>query len=179
MSSLQDQLLKAGLTTKHKANKVKQSKTKANKVNRKHKQEVVDETKVAAEKAAAEQAERSRQLNMERQVIAEEKAIAAQIKQIIDVNQQSRGKPIVSYKFSDQGMVKSIEVANDIHKHLTKGLLAIVKKDEDYALVPKVIAEKINQRSEGIVVLLNEKSVETRDDDDPYAEFEIPDDLMW
>ena len=42
MASLQEQLLKAGLTTKDKATKAKSAKRKQNKVNRKHKIEIVD-----------------------------------------------------------------------------------------------------------------------------------------
>jgi len=100
MASLQEQLLKAGLTTKDKATKAKSSKRKQNKINRKHKIEAVDENKEAAKKAQAEQAERARQLNQEKNAIAEEKAVQAQIKQLIEVNRQPQGKPAVCFNFS-------------------------------------------------------------------------------
>ena len=180
MASLQEQLLKAGLTTKDKATKLSSAKRKQNKINRKHKIETVDENKKAAKKALDEQAERARQLNLEKNAIAEEKAIKAQIKQLIEVNTQPRGKPVVSFNFSDNGAIKKLEVSNEIHKHLTNGLLAVSKLGDSYSLVPKAIAEKIELRSADFIIVLNDK-VESQeiDEDDPYADYQIPDDLMW
>jgi len=180
MASLQEQLLKAGLTTKDKATKAKSAKRKQSKINRKHKIETVDENKEAAVKAQKEQAERARQLNQEKNAIAEEKAIRAQIKQLIEVNKQPLGKPVVSFNFSDNGAIKKLEVSNEIHKHLTNGLLAIAKLGNEYPLVPKAIAEKINLRSADFIIILNDKvESEEVDEDDPYADYQIPDDLMW
>lgn len=179
MSSLQEQLLKAGLTTKDKANKVNSAKRKQKKINRKHKINTVDEDKAAAQQTIKEQAERARQLNQEKNAIAEEKAIIAQIKQLIDVNRQSRGKPAVSFNFSDNGAIKKLEVSNEVHKYLTNGLLAIAKSADQYVLVPKAVAEKINQRSPDYIIILNDKVEEEVGEDDPYADYQIPDDLMW
>ena len=180
MASLQEQLLKAGLTTKDKATKVKSAKRKQNKINRKHKIETVDENKEAAVKAQEEQAERARQLNQEKNAIAEEKAVLAQIKQLIEVNKQSLGKPAVTFNFSDNGAIKKLEVSNEIHKHITNGLLAISRLGTHYALVPKAVAEKINTRATDFIIILNDKvESEETDEDDPYADYQIPDDLMW
>ncbi len=52
--SLQDQLLKAGLTNKSKASKVKSQKHKQLKKQRKNKIETVDETALLAKQAEAE-----------------------------------------------------------------------------------------------------------------------------
>jgi len=180
MSSLQEQLLKAGLTTKDKATKAKSSKRKQAKINRKHKIETIDENKEAAKLAQQEQAERARKLNQEKNAVAEEKAIIAQIKQLIEVNKQPLGKPTVTFNFSDQGAIKKLEVSNEIHKHLTNGLLAVARLANDYSLVPKAIAEKVNLRSADFIVILNEKiESEELDEYDPYADYQIPDDLMW
>jgi uncharacterized protein YaiL (DUF2058 family) len=65
---------------------------------------------------------------------------------------------------------------------LGKGQIAIVKLGELYELVPTAVAEKIKQRDEGLVVMLSENtsvSTDQVDEDDPYADFKIPDDLMW
>ena len=45
-------------------------------------------------------------------------------------------------------------------------------------LVPRVIADKIAERDASLVVRVN-KPVTAVDEDDPYAAFKIPDDLMW
>ncbi|MCF6194819.1 MAG: DUF2058 domain-containing protein [Kangiellaceae bacterium] len=178
MSSLQDQLLKAGLVSKDKATKTKSAKRKQAKINRKHKLKTIDEAKVAAEKTMLKQAERDRLLNQEKNAKADEIAILAQIKQLIEVNQQATGKPQITFNFSDQGIIKKLELSNEIHRHLTNGLLNIARLNNSYSLVPKVIAEKIQQRSNEHIVPLNLET-ELVAEDDPYADYQIPDDLMW
>jgi len=178
MSSLQDQLLKAGLVSKNKATQAKSAKRKQAKINRKHKIETVDEDKKAAEKLMAEQAEKARQLNLQKNKLAEHNAIKAQIKQLIETNSQNRGKSQISFNFTDGDIIKKLEVSNEIHKHLTNGLLAIAKQAETYHLVPSKIADKIKQRSEDAIVPLNIEQDEILEDD-PYADYQIPDDLMW
>jgi len=44
-------------------------------------------------------------------------------------------------------------------------------------LVPRVIADKIAERDASLVVQVK-KAAEV-DPDDPYAAYQIPDDLMW
>ena len=178
MSSLQDQLLKAGLVSKDKATKTKSAKRKQANINRKHKLNSVDEAKMAAEQIMLEQADRDRKLNQKKNAKAEEIAILAQIKQLIEVNQQTTGKPQVTFNFTDHGKIKKIEVSNEIHKHLTNGLLTIARLGNRYSLVPKVVAEKILQRSDEHIVPLS-LTLESVDENDPYADYQIPDDLMW
>lgn len=178
MSSLQDQLLKAGLVSKDKAIKSKSAKRKQTKINRKHKLEQIDEAKSSAEKLMSARAENDRRLNQEKNAKAEQVAIIAQIKQLIEVNQQSSGKAQVAFNFSDQGIIKKLDVSNEIHKHITIGLLAIARLGSNYSLIPKMVAAKIQQRSEGYIVPLNTE-VQAVDEEDPYADYQIPDDLMW
>ncbi len=178
MSSLQDQLLKSGLVSKDKLIKNKSAKRKQNKINRKHKIETVDENKVSAEKTMAENAEKARHLNQQKNAKSEEIAIIAQIKQLIETNQQRTGKPQVTFNFTDENKIKNIEVSNEIHKHISHGLLAIVRFNNNYSLVPRKVAEKITQRSNNFVIDLNIQA-EIVAEDDPYADYEIPDDLMW
>ncbi|MDH5434938.1 MAG: DUF2058 domain-containing protein [Gammaproteobacteria bacterium] len=181
MSSLQEQLLKAGLTTKDKLNKVKGAKHKQEKIKRAQKREIVDNAKLEAQKTQKEMAERARKLNQLKNAEAQEKAIVAQIKQIIDVNKQSGGKPEVTFNFSDNGKIKKLEISKEIHRYLTKGFLAISRYNGEYAIIPKNIAAKIEQRSKDYIVLLNQEEAqsELEQNDDPYADYQIPDDLMW
>lgn len=178
MSSLQDQLLKAGLVSKDKATKAKSAQRKQKKINRKHKVDSVDKAKVSAEKVMSEKAARDRKLNQEKNEKAESSAILAQIKQLIEVNQQPFGKPQVNFNFTDKNKIKKLEVSNEIHKHITNGLLSIAVIDESYSLVPKKVAEKIQQRSEDHIIPCKVEN-EAIQEDDPYADFQIPDDLMW
>ena len=58
------------------------------------------------------------------------------------------------------------------------GLLAIVCHGGTTELVPKVIADKIAERDPSLVVQVKKASTAI-DADDPYADFKVPDDLMW
>lgn len=179
MSSLQDQLLKAGMVDAKKASKVAKDKRKQNKVAKKSKVDVVDDTKLQVEAKRAEKAERDRQLNQERLAAAEKKAIAAQIKQIIDMNRVDKGRGEVAFSFVDGKSVKKMYVTDQLQAQLSRGQLAIVKQGGSYELVPAIVAEKIAQRDDSHVLLLNTKQDDVVEEDDPYADYQIPDDLMW
>lgn len=178
MASLQEQLLKAGIVDKKKAKQVEQEKRKQKKQTQKgHKQ--IDETKELAKKALAEKTARDREINRQREAVAELKAIAAQIKQLIEVNRIDRKDGEMAYQFSDGTKIKKIYVSPLLHNQLSKGVIALVRLNDQYELVPAVVAEKIRQRDESIVLVQNQASNDETDEDDYYADYKIPDDLMW
>jgi len=62
---------------------------------------------------------------------------------------------------------------------LSKGQLAIVEINKDsFELVPKKAGEKIAQRDSSYIVKIDHTQV-TLSEDDPYADYQIPDDLVW
>lgn len=178
MSSLQDQLLKAGLVDKKKAKQTSKQKAKQAKVQRKSSQPVVDETKEAVKATQLAKAEKDRALNAKRQAEAEQKAIAAQIKQLIALNKIT-AKGDLPYHFKDGSTVKKVYVDQTIQNQLSYGQLAIAKMDAAYFVIPAIVAEKIALRDESVIIAKAEKNVEQIEEDDPYADYEIPDDLMW
>ncbi|WP_041521600.1 DUF2058 domain-containing protein [Gilvimarinus agarilyticus] len=182
MASLQDQLKQAGLINDKKAKQIQKDKRKQTKQAHKSKQVVVDETKQSAQAARAAKAERDRELNRQRQAEAEKKAIAAQIKQLIESNRQPKheGREAeLEYNFTDGKTIKKLVLGEQAHGRVTRGQLNIVKLGEGYELVPKMIADKIAERDAAYVLVANTVSAETQDEDDPYKDFVIPDDLMW
>ncbi|TQV84027.1 DUF2058 domain-containing protein [Exilibacterium tricleocarpae] len=179
MSSLQDQLLKAGLVDKKKAAKVSKDKRKSEKLQRKTKQVQVDASKVRAQQVRAEKAEKDRQLNQQRQLEAEQKAVAAQIRQLITMNRIARDGADSDYNFTDGKTIKTLRVSDLMARQLAHGYLAIVKLDDNYAVVPAAVAEKIDQRDASYIVLRNQREATPEDENDPYADYKIPDDLMW
>ena len=176
MASLQDQLLNAGVVDQKKAKKIKQEKRKENKHKPKNQP---DEGKLAAQQALAEKAQRDREINRQRNLEAEKKAIQAQIIQLIELNRIDRQQGEVTYQFTDAKKIKKIYVTTTLQNQLIKGLVAIVKLRDQYELVPAAVAEKIRQRDESAVLLLNTQTKNVVDEDDPYADYQIPDDLMW
>jgi len=181
-NSLFDQLKKTGLVDKTRAQKVKRDQYKNKKQkSKKGSAEQVDEVRLQAEKAQAEKVERDRQINKQKEEEAERKAVAAQIIQLIETNRVEDRDGEVVYNFTDANVVKRIFVSERVHKHLMSGQLSIAKLGEGYELVPKPVAEKIKQRDPQCIIN-HVQSVETdhdQDEDDPYADYKIPDDLIW
>ncbi|MFC3116915.1 DUF2058 domain-containing protein [Cellvibrio fontiphilus] len=181
MASLQDQLLKAGLIDTKKAKQANKEKRKENNVARRSNEEKVDEIKQSAEQARLEKAERDRELNRQRDLELQQKAIAAQIKQLIENHRQKKGagENDVEYNFTDGKLIKKMRVSPLVLEQIARGLLAVVKLGEGYELVPRIVADKIAQRDEKYVVVANTKQDNKVDEDDPYKDYVIPDDLMW
>jgi len=183
MASLQDQLLKAGLVDKNKANKAKKEKQKQVNSSRKGGAKITNEARLAAQKERDRKLERDRELNRQKQSQSNQKALLAQIKQLIEMNRVDRADGDIAYSFVHENKVKKIQVSEAMQKQLSLGRLAIVRFDHNgqnqYELVPYAIAEKITERDAASVVQINEASTDSADGDDPYADYQIPDDLMW
>ncbi|MFL6673820.1 MAG: DUF2058 domain-containing protein [Massilia sp.] len=178
MVSLQEQLLKAGLVDKNKVKQANQDKSKQKKVERRTGTESVNEARLAALETQRKNAERARELNAQRDEAAAQKAIAAQIAQMVQKNRQSKGGGDIAYNFTHDNKIDRIHVSAAVQAHLMAGRLVIVRHGGATELVPRVIADKIAERDPSLVVRVNKPSVEV-DADDPYAAFKIPDDLMW
>jgi len=178
MVSLQEQLLKAGLIDKKKAKVANQEKSKQQKIERRTGTQSVDESRLAAQEAQRKQAERARELNAQRDAAAAQKAVAAQIAQMVQQNRQPKGNGDIAYNFTIGSKIERIHVSEKVRDHLVAGRLAIVAQGSAFELVPKVIADKIAERAPDSVVRINKAATET-DADDPYADFKIPDDFTW
>ena len=70
-------------------------------------------------------------------------------------------------------------MTQETHDDISLGRLAIVKIDGQYEIVPGPVADKIKQRDEAYIILRNDPSQKSEEEDDFYADYEIPDDLMW
>lgn len=173
--SLKDQLLKAGLADAKKARKAAHEK----------RQEARSPDAVTAQELArqaqAEKAERDRELNRRQQEEREEKALAAQIRQLIEAHRLDRAGGNVAWQFTEAGKIRKLYVHKAQQDQLARGQIAIVRMADHHELVPAVVAEKIRTRDAAVVVLLNDRSTPTEGvaEDDPYADYKIPDDLMW
>ncbi|MEH6650435.1 MAG: DUF2058 domain-containing protein [Motiliproteus sp.] len=177
MSSLKDQLLSAGLVNKKQVQQAKKQKHK-----QKQTGQATDEQQARqrVEQAKADKVAHDRELNLQRKQAAEQKAITAQIKQLIESNQVQCNDGEVVYNFTDGTKIKRLHLNDLLITQLSRGLLAIVKLGEGYALVPGKVAERIAQRDESIILVRHDPSAEAEvDEDDPYADYQIPDDLMW
>lgn len=178
MVSLQEQLLKAGLVDKKKIKRAHQDKSKQTKVERQTGKQSVNETRLAALEAQQKNIERTRELNAQRVADAREKEIRAQIAQMVQQNRQSPGRGDIAYNFTYAKKIERMYVSSEIHAHLVAGRLVIVRLGSATELVPRNVADKIAERDPALVVHVTKPSNQI-DADDPYADFPIPDDLMW
>ena len=184
MASLQDQLLNAGLIDNKKAKQMQKDKRKQTNVERRSKEPTVDEAKAAAEATRADKVARDRVLNQERQQQVQQKAIAAQIKQLIEGHSKPKreGKGEVDYHFTDGTKIKKMIVSQTVEKQVLHGVLVVAKLGDIYHLVPSVVANKIAQRDNRYLIpVINSSATAAAvsNEDDPYKDYVIPDDLMW
>ncbi|WP_415879352.1 DUF2058 domain-containing protein [Methylomonas sp. TEB] len=177
--SLQEQLLKSGLSNDAKLKQVKAEKRKQTKLERNNGVEIVDEVKLSAEQMRQQQVERDRELNRQRKLAEEQKALGAQIKQIVEMNRIAQDPNGLAYNFTDDSKVKTLYVAEKVREALINGRAGIAKVDGHYEIVPAEVARKVQARDAASIVVLNEATQDVSAADDPYAEFQIPDDLMW
>ena len=175
-NSLQDQLLKAGVANKKQAVRARKAKNTREKQQRKG-VDVVDEVAELSRTAEQNKVARDRELNQIKTAAAEQKAIQAQILELISLNRDSeRGES--DFRFTDDSVVKTLMVSEQQRQALVRGALTIVKMNDIYDLVPRKVAEKIAERDRSVLILCNEKSSDESLDDE-YSNFKVPDDLMW
>lgn len=169
--SLQDQLLKAGLASKKQANKAKADK-------RKKKGKTSPSNDDAQVQVQVQKRDKDRQLNLQREQQKTLKANLSQARQIIESNRVELPKNAeIKHQFSHLKFVKTILIDKALQAQLFRGQLTIVFMDDKYWLIPTAQAHRLHAlHSEWVVEL---PKVETPDEDDPYADYEIPDDLMW
>jgi uncharacterized protein YaiL (DUF2058 family) len=176
MSSLKDQLLKAGLVKKNEVKKA--PKKKAPTPAKKNRNKVSEQT-LRAQRAMLDKAKKDKKLNLQRNAEAERKALQAQIKQLVDSSKLERKDGEIAYNFTHKKKVKSIYVTEDQQKQLAQDQIVIVcLAGAIFELVPKKAAEKIAQRDPNSVIE-NTVSDSVIPADDPYADYQIPDDLVW
>lgn len=175
--TLQEQMLKAGLVTSKKMDKVQRT-AKKSRVQAREARAAVEENKKA-------QLERDKQLSEQQKQAALSKEYRAQVKQLIEMNRIDITRGNIDFNFTDNNLIKKIAVDKVTQSQLINGRLAIARLVDDnngeskYAIIPASVADKIAQRDANSIVLNSTLSQEEQDEEDPYADFKVPDDLMW
>ncbi|WP_413727840.1 DUF2058 domain-containing protein [Sodalis sp. RH19] len=175
--TLQEQMLKAGLVTSKKIAKVQKT-AKKSRAQAREAREAVEENKKA-------QLERDKQLSEQQKHAALSKEYKAQVKQLIEMNRINIARGDIDFNFTDNNLIKKIAVDKLTQSQLISGRLAIARLVDDnsgvskYAIIPASVADKIAQRDANSIVLNSALSQEEQDEEDPYADFKVPDDLMW
>lgn len=169
--TLQEQMLKAGLVNEKKLKKAKKGSKKSRVQAR--------EVKAAVEENKRAQLERDKELSLQQKEQRLSKEIRAQIKQLVEMNKIDIADGDIKYNFTDGTLVKSLYVTSLIRDQLIKGIVAIARYEETYAVIPSGVANKIAMRDDSTVIEQKALEEDIPAEDDPYADFVVPDDLMW
>lgn len=132
----------------------------------------------AAEKtqaAAIAQAQERERVEREK---AERKARRVEIRQLIEQHRLKKPDSDDRYNFLDGNRIRRVSVDPALRTGLGEGKLLIVRNEGRYEIVPSEIGERIRG--------LDERSVmgtisadQQPDENDPYKDYVVPDDLMW
>lgn len=179
--SLREQLLQAGLVSSKQAKKAEQQ--EHNKQHQQRKQQPKqqasarpqDKKPVDAAKLARDQ-----ELNRERQAQRERQAKLAEIRQLVETHRLPRIESDEYFNFVHKNKVHRIAVDASLRERITNGQVVMVRYGKFYAPVLPDIAEKVRERDADSVVDLNAQlNTSAPEEDDPYKDFVVPDDLRW
>lgn len=175
-NALQAQLLKAGLVDKKKAQKLSKQAVHEKRTGESTEAEVKakieqDKQDKHARDLAIEQAKKSQ---------LQEKELKAAIIQMINQHKIRDTDGEISYQFIDESKIKKIYINQQIYNALVAGSLVVAKDNGSYAVLPNILAERINAKMAGFIIVNNSETNDAiTDEEDPYAAYVIPDDLMW
>ncbi len=176
-TSLQEQLLKAGLVKKDQVQKTARQQAK------KRKGKTVPAgaaAMAAAAKRRAEQTARDRALAAERNAAARHKERRDQARQLIEAHRVARTGEL-DYAFPHEGRVKRILVDAAQRAQLASGALVIVRLGRGYELLPQAAAARLRERDPALIVVDHAHASEAPADAvvPGYEGYEVPDDLVW
>lgn len=179
-NSFQDQFLKLGLVDKKQVNKSKKKQHKKKKQQAGKKEPVVDENALLVQREKEKKRARDQELNRQREAKLKKREQVGAAKQVVEQNRLEKDAKGVAYRFTDNKKIQRVFVCEEIAERLSKGVLAIVRIAQEYEVVPLDAALKIEKIGIGAFVYIAENSAgDDTDPDDPYAEYKIPDDLVW
>ena len=174
-NSLRDQLLNAGLVDK---SKVQQAKKQSRKKKRAKGAAVPRDTVAdAVKKAQADKAARDRELSRQMAIKKENKARQGLVRDFVEKNKLNDPNAQDPFNFVQDNAVKRFYVNDKQRAQLSEGKLAITQVGDRYYLVTSEISAKLRDLDAKIFIYQPEP--EKPAEDDPYAEYQIPDDLMW
>ncbi|PKG85836.1 DUF2058 domain-containing protein [Colwellia sp. 75C3] len=183
MASLQEQLLKAGLTTKQKSRQANSDQRKQNKQKRsgvQHGSSLQEQVKEDLAKSQAEKLAKDTALNDAKNSELANKEQQLRINQILEHHQIKGAKGESEYNYTFGTKVKKLFLDTITHKALVNGRLALCGLNETTYLVTSETAAKVAELDSSIILVQNDKvEAEEINEDDPYADYQIPDDMMW
>ena len=187
--SLQDQLLKSGIATEE---QLKKPKPKIKPVSKSRKSHSKSNAKTNNKPSQASRVQQNAQQNKQpKQKTAEEaptlgKALRTEIKQLLKTNKLNDKTGEIPYNYVIAGQVKRFYINEKQQIELKAGKMVIVNWNTISYLITteaEVELRKLHPTIEVASVISETESAKTqdkkKDENDPYSDYEIPDDLSW
>jgi uncharacterized protein YaiL (DUF2058 family) len=173
--SLRDQLLQAGLANKKQSKEAERQLRQQERERQqlpKDKRASAPRGQPAAQQAQLAKAARDQDLNRRQKEQAERKARHAQIEQLIEQNRLPPAQTDERYNFVDGNKIRHIPADHSLRQRLSRGEIAIVRRNGGYELVPAETAARIRERDAcAVIELAAAHDAATTDG--------VPDDLRW
>ena len=173
--SLRDQLLQAGLANEKQAKEAERQLRQQQRERQhlaKEKRATPSDAELASQRSRLAKTTRDQELNRQQKEQADKKARLAQIEQLIQQSCLPRPQTDERYNFVDGKKIRSIPADRFVRERLTRGEIAIVRRNGGYELVPAEIAARIRERDERAVIGSGVAHDAAPSDD-------VPDDLLW
>ena len=184
-NALQEQLLKAGLATEDQLARPKPNRRK--KSQQRHRKKPASggnrntrgsrndsdlaRAWAARQKAEREEAERKKRLKAQR------KANRTKIRRLTLDNCLNVDDADIPFQFMVGNNIKNIYVTAEQREQLLSGALRITFQDGRRCLIPAAIATQIHELDPEKLII--DPSAVEESADDEYADFKVPDDLIW
>jgi uncharacterized protein YaiL (DUF2058 family) len=180
MASLQDQLLKSGLINKQKSKQAQTEKRRNAKQKKKKGAVQVSAVQIAINEQKEQQKQQDLDRNKETQAQLDVRSAHGKLIQMIAQHCEKNYQGEIDYHFTFANKVKRIAINENTQRGLINGSLAICVLNEEFYLINKEAAGKLTEIDASVLVSLHEKvEISDIEEEDPYAEFAIPDDIMW
>jgi uncharacterized protein len=178
--SLQDQLKKSGLVSKKKSQQLdteKRKKIKAKNKGQKMNNEIAE--KVQQAKLQKKRDDQKRNQQQQQQIKQNEEK--ARIKQIIEQVEIKDYNGDTAFNFQFNNKVKTLYLNKENYDAIVAGSIGLCQIDNVIFILPNSTVHKVNSINPSYVVLHQDKPNTTPEttSEDPYADYDIPDDLMW
>jgi len=180
MASLQEQLMKSGLINKQKAKQAQTEKRRKAKQKKKKGSVEVSDLQVVIDQQKSVLKEQDLDKNRQTQADLDARSAHGKLIQMIAQHCEKNYQGEVDYHFTYDSIVKRIAINEKTQQGLINGLLAICVLNDQFYLINKEAVAKLTEIDASVLVALHEKvQLSELEEDDPYAEFAVPDDLVW
>lgn len=180
--SLRDQLLKAGLVSNQQVRESKRNQHKKRKQagNKGKNADGISLAQAYGKRSQHEKLERDRELNRKREEAKRRKEIKARLRQIIVSNALNDKQAEIARHFEHNGKIRKIYLTTEQQKRLTAGRLGIVYFAGRYYLLDAERVDKVAAvDAAAVALMLGAGPADDESGDAHYAQFEVPEDLMW